>query len=387
MRAPCPSDFSNIPSPAYVLDKSALIHNAQVIDSIHQRSGAEILMALKAFASYATFPFLKSYFAGTTASSIHEARLGYEEFKKEVHVYAPAYSCADVRQLSQWAHCVVFNSFGQKKAHIEDFRRYGEGYGRVIDFGLRVNPQYSEIEVDLYDPCRIGSRLGVPICEVAEENWDGLDGLHFHTMCEQDADVLERTLEVFEEHLGNRLSELKWVNFGGGHHITRKGYDIERLVKIVTSFRHKYGIDVYLEPGEAVALNAGYLVSTVLDIINNDGLIAILDTSATAHMPDVLEMPYRPEIIGAELPGELEHTYKLGGMTCLAGDEIGSYSFEKPLKIGDKLIFCDMAIYSIVKNNMFNGVSLPSIVLWDSELGEFIHTKEFGFDEYKRRLS
>lgn len=377
----------DLPSPVYLLDRQKILRNGQILRDIADQSGATILMALKAFAQTHAFPVLKPFLSGTTASSIHEARLGAEEFGGETHAYAPAYSCEDVRLLSRWADHLVFNSWRQFRELSPVYREEASRIGREVSVGLRINPGYSEVEVPLYDPCRKGSRLGIPVGEVAGADWQGVDGLHFHTMCEQDSDVLERTVEVVEKSLGSRIGELKWMNFGGGHHITREDYDRQRLVRIVGDFRKRHGVQVYLEPGEAVALNAGYLVATVLDVVENGGPVAILDTSATAHMPDVLEMPYRPRIIGAGDPEEKPHKITLGGLTCLAGDEIGTYSFDEPLEPGDRLVFEDMAIYTMVKNTTFNGVQLPAIAMWDSESGELLACREFGYEAYRSRLS
>lgn len=380
-------NLPDCPGPAYVLDKRALIRNAQTLENVQSQSGAKVLLALKAFASFMAFPLFNSRLSGTTASSIHEAQLGADYFGKEIHTYAPAYTHTDAHTLPKIASHIVFNSWGQVDRWGGVMRGVGESVGRDLSFGVRVNPGYSEVGVQMYDPCRVGSRLGIPIDEVRRSDWGRIEGLHFHTMCEQGSDVLGRTLEVFEGKLGDRLSELKWVNFGGGHHITRDDYDLALLNELVGRIREKYGVRVYLEPGEAAALNAGYLVATVLDVIENAGRIAILDVSATAHMPDVLEMPYRPVISGAGNPGEKAYDYRLGGLTCLAGDEIGTYSFAQPLEIGQKLVFHDMAIYSIVKNTMFNGVPLPSILLWDSETGAIENRRDFGYEDYRDRLS
>jgi len=311
-----------------------------------------------------------------------EARLGFEEMGKEVHVYAPAYQEQEFDEILEYCGHIVFNSFSQWKKYRDKVRNCG----KQISCGIRINPEYSEIETDLYNPCATGSRLGVTLSNFEADQLDGIDGLHFHTMCEQNSDTLERTVKIVDEKFGQYIKGMKWINFGGGHHITRSDYDIETLIRSILFMKDKYGVDVYLEPGEAVALNTGYLVSTVLDVIDNGMQLAILDTSAACHMPDVLEMPYRPNIIGGGQPSEYAHTYRLGGPTCLAGDVIGDFSFQEPLKPGDRLVFCDMAHYTMVKNNTFNGINLPSIVLYNDKDG-FRVVKQFGYEDFKSRLS
>ncbi|HME51076.1 MAG TPA: carboxynorspermidine decarboxylase [Candidatus Lokiarchaeia archaeon] len=370
-----------IPSPSYIVDEKALEDNLKILDSVQQRTGCKILLALKGFAMFSTFPLVSQYLAGTCASGLYEARLGREEFGKEVHVFSPAYKDDEFEGILNLADHVVFNSFAQWQR----FKPVVQDSGMQVSCGLRINPEYSEIKTALYDPCGKYSRLGIRVSdfnEVPEE----IEGLHFHCMCEQNSDTLERLLDNVEEKFGRFLPGLKWVNFGGGHHITRDDYDVDRLCNIITSFKQKYDVDVYLEPGEAIALNAGVLLATVIDIMQNEMEIAILDTSAEAHMPDVIAMPYRPEIIGAGKPGEFEHTYRLGGETCLAGDVIGDYSFPEPLQPGSRLVFTDMAHYSMVKNTTFNGIPLPSIVLVDKE-GEIKSIRTFGYEDYKQRLS
>ena len=327
---------------------------------------------------YALYPLIGEYLAGTTASSLYEARLGYEEMQgRQVHIFSPAYREDEFDQIASLCDHIVFNSFSQW----ERFRGRVQG----ASCGIRVNPEYSEIETDLYNPCFANSRLGTTLENFHEDQLEGIEGLHFHTMCEQNSDTLERTLERVERKFGKYLYRMKWVNFGGGHHITREDYDVERLIRCISHIQETYDVEVYLEPGEAVALNGGYLVSSVLDTLENGMELAIIDASAACHMPDVLEMPYRPKIIGAGEPGELAYTYRLGAATCLAGDVIGDYSFGEPLKAGDKLFFCDMAIYSMVKNNTFNGIGLPSILLL-RENGRLDTVKEFGYEDFKRRL-
>lgn len=376
-------DFSAVPSPAYVVDERLLTRNLEVLNSIQERTGCSILLALKGFSMHSTFPLVGKYLKGITASSLFEARLGYEKMGKEVHAYAPAYSDYEIDELLTYVDHIVFNSFDQY-AKFKD--KVHAVTSKKIEVGIRVNPEYSEVETPLYDPCFTNSRLGVTLANFRPEELEGVDGLHFHAMCEQNSDTLERILNVVEEKFGPYLHQMKWLNFGGGHHITRPDYDLDKLVNCINHMKETYDVDIYLEPGEAVALNTGYLVATVLDTFKNGMDLAILDTSATCHMPDVLEMPYRPNIEGAGKPGEFEYTYRLGGMTCLAGDVIGDYSFKKPLKPGDKLVFGDMAHYTMVKNHMFNGVNLPAIVSYNDEDGIKV-IREFVYDDYANRLS
>ena len=324
---------------------------------------------------------ISGYLDGTAASGLFEAKLGREHFGKEVHVFSPAYTEDEMDSLVKIADHIVFNSFRQW----DKYKDKVKSCGRNISCGIRVNPEYSEIDTEIYDPCAPNSRLGVTADQFDESKLGGIDGLHFHTLCEQDSDTLKRTLTYFEKSFGKYLYNMKWVNFGGGHHITRKDYDITTLVECISYISKKYDVQVYLEPGEAVALNAGYLASQVLDVGVNGMNYAILDTSAACHMPDVLEMPYRPFIMGSGMPGEKKHTYRFGGPTCLAGDIIGDYSFDSPLKEGDRLVFCDMAIYSMVKNNTFNGMPLPSIYLNTAD-GELRLIKSFGYEDFKSRL-
>jgi carboxynorspermidine decarboxylase len=375
-------DFTQAPSPSYVVDERLLTKNLEILQSVQERTGAKILLALKGFSMHSVFPLVGKYLAGVTSSSLFEARLGYEKMGKEVHAYAPAYADSEFDELLQYTDHIVFNSHSQWNR----FKDKVQNAGKKIDVGLRINPEYSEIETQLYNPCAPYSRFGITLDNFDPEQLDGIDGLHFHTMCEQNSDTLKRTIKVVDEKFGEYIKKMKWINFGGGHHITRPDYDIETLVESILFIKEKYNVDVYLEPGEAIALNTGYLVSTVLDIVHNGMDIAILDTSATCHMPDVLEMPYRPNIIDAGMPGENEYTYRLGGMTCLAGDVIGDYSFKEPLKPGDKIVFCDMAHYTMVKNHMFNGVNLPSIASYNEEEGLKV-VRQFVFEDYSNRLS
>ena len=383
------ADFETVAAPAFVLDLQQLEENCRLLQSVQEASGAKILLALKGFAAWSTFPLIAKYLSGVTASGPFEARLGAELFGGEVHVYAPAFSEADIQECLTTCNHLIFNSFSQWerfRSQCEAARSARAASGQTLDFGMRVNPQHSEVEVPLYDPCRPGSRLGVTFAEFKNRSLEGLSGLHFHTLCELDADALERTVAAFEQHWGAVIPNLQWVNFGGGHHITRPGYDVERLVRVVERFRSRYGVQVYLEPGEAIALNAGVLVASVLDVIRNGDSIALLDVSATAHMPDVLEMPYRPTIVGAGQPGEKAHDYVLGGVTCLAGDVIGTYSFDRPLSVGDKLVFCDMAIYTMVKTTMFNGVRHPDIVLRRADRSVEL-VRRFTYEDFRDRLS
>lgn len=376
-------DFSAVPSPSYVVDERLLTKNLELLKSVQDRTGCSILLALKGFSMHSTFPLVGQYLKGVTSSSLFEAKLGFEKMGKEVHVYAPAYVEHEMDELLSYVDHIVFNSYGQWNQYKEKVQSVK---GKKIECGLRINPEYSEIETALYNPCAPFSRFGVTIENFRPDDLDGIDGLHFHTMCEQNSDTLERTIKVVEEKFGDSLHKMKWLNFGGGHHITRPDYDVEKLVNIINYIQDKYDVKVYLEPGEAVALNTGYLVATVLDIQKNGMELAILDTSATCHMPDVLEMPYRPIIIDAGQPNEFPYTYRLGGLTCLSGDVIGDYSFNEPLKAGDKLVFTDMAHYSMVKNHMFNGVNLPSIVSYNDEEGIKV-IRQFGFEDYSNRLS
>lgn len=374
--------LESIPSPCYVIDEAKLINNLEILKSVQDKTDCKILLAQKAFSNFAFYPLIGKYISGVTASGLFEAKLGFEEMRKENHVYAPAYTENDMSELIKICDHIVFNSFSQWEKHKNTIKNSK----RNIECGIRINPEYSEIETDIYNPCFKGSRMGVTLKNFDESKLDGISGLHFHTMCEQNSDTLERTVKVVDEKFGKYLKNMKWINFGGGHHITREDYDIEKLIKCIKFFKDKYGIQVYLEPGEAVALNAGYLISSVLDIVENGMNIAILDASAACHMPDVLEMPYRPNIIGSGKPNEKKYTYRFGGNTCLAGDIIGDYSFDAPLKINDKLIFGDMAIYTTVKNNTFNGIPLPSIGVLKAN-GSFELIKKFSYNDFKERLS
>ena len=377
-----PIDFKSAPSPSFVVDERLLTKNLELLKFVQDETNCDILLALKGFSMWSTFPLARNYLKGITSSSLFEARLGFEEFGKEVHAYAPAYADHEIDEYLQYIDHIVFNSFDQLHRH----KAKVKAKDKHISIGLRVNPGYSEVETPLYDPCYINSRLGIPFDSFRPNELEDVEGIHFHAMCEQGADVLERILQRFEEKYGDFLHQMKWINFGGGHHITREGYDVDLLISLIKRIQDTYDVKVILEPGEAIALNTGYLVATVLDTVKNGMDLAILDTSATCHMPDTLEMPYRPMIIGSGMPNEKPYTYRLGGMTCLAGDVIGDYSFDEPLKAGDTLVFTDMAHYTMVKTHMFNGVNLPSICLYNEEKGMQV-IREFHYEDYKDRLS
>ena len=373
--------INDIKTPSYVIDEDKLIKNLEILQYVQEQSKAKILLAQKAFSAYSMYPLMSKYLAGTSASGLFEAKLGYEEMpNKEVHVFSPAYGEEEIRELVTFCDHIVFNS----PAQWSRFKDVVKASGRDIKCGIRINPEYSEIETDIYNPCIVGSRLGTVKSIIDEADIEGISGLHFHTLCEQGADVLARTLDVVEEKFADYLDKLEWINLGGGHHITREDYDVELLISRIKRLKDRFNVDVYLEPGEAVALNAGYLVSEVRELMENGMNIAILDTSAACHMPDVIEMPYRPNIIDAGMPKEKAFTYRFGGPTCLAGDIIGDYSFDKPLKVGDRLVFLDMAIYSMVKNNTFNGMPLPSIAVKRGE--DVTVIKEFSYEDFKCRL-
>ncbi|TDU80836.1 carboxynorspermidine decarboxylase [Prosthecobacter fusiformis] len=385
---PAPAfDVSAVETPAYVVDLGLLKRNLEKLADVQQRSGARILLALKGFSMFSTFPLVRQYLHGCCASGIHEALLAHEEFGKELHVYAPAFKDAEMQELIPIAHHLSFNSPAQWQRFrpmLEAARAAGL---HVPSPGIRVNPEHSEVECSLYDPCSPECRLGTRAEHLENTDLSGLEGLHFHALCEQDSDVLERTLAAVEARFPKLLAQAKWVNMGGGHHITRNDYDVERLVRVIRSFRERWGKEVYLEPGEAIALNTGYLIASVQDIVPTEMPTAILDTSATAHMPDTLEMPYRPHVVGSDLPGVLPYTYRLGGLTCLAGDVINEYSFPQPLQLGQKLVFTDMAHYTMVKTSTFNGVPHPDIDLYDPATGELRVVRRFGYEDFKRKLS
>jgi len=372
-------------TPCYLIDLGLLEDNLRILKDVQDRTGCKILLALKGFAAWGTFDLCCRYLAGAAASSLHEARLAAETFGKEVHVCSPAYRDDEFDAYLQIVDHIVFNSMGQWQR----FSKRVQSAGRGIACGLRLNPRHSEVRTAIYDPCAPGSRLGITRDQFRPEQLDGITGLHFHTLCELNADSLQRTLDAVEGQFGPYLKRMEWVNLGGGHHITRPDYDRDLLCRLITGFLGRYSNvgTLYLEPGEAIALNTGFLIASVLDIVHNDMDIAILDTSASAHMPDVLEMPYRPQITGAGMPGDRAHTYRLAGPTCLAGDVIGDYSFDAPLRVGDRLVFHDMAHYTMVKNTMFNGINLPDIVLYDPRRGTTCVRRRFTYEDFKGRLS
>lgn len=381
-----PAALERVPTPAYVLHEGQLRRNGELLAGLAARTGCRVLLAQKAFSNFNLYPVLVPFLAGTEASGLYEARLGHEKMPGgEVHVFCAAYRAEEFDELLGYADHIVFNSPGQ----LARFGPAARAAGRSV--GLRVNPECSTQQGHaIYDPCAPGSRLGT-----TRAQWDAqmtpeltglLDGLHFHTLCEQDSDALEVTLKAVEQKFGDVLPRMRWLNLGGGHHITRPGYDLARLERCIRYASERWGVTVYLEPGEACALNAGFLCTRVLDVLKNGETdIAILDMSAACHAPDVLEMPYRPPLLGAGEPGELAHTYRLGGPTCLAGDVIGDYSFAAPLRVGDLLVFGDMAIYTTCKNNTFNGMPLPGIWVM-RENGCIERLADFGYEDFKRRL-
>ena len=380
-------DPARLNTPCYLIDVGLLRQNLQVLSQVKARTGCKILLALKCFAMFRLFPLIGEALDGVCASSPNEARLGYEEFGKEVHTFGAAYSMADMEELCRTSDHILFNSCSQLELFKSMVRDYVARTGKDIELGIRINPEHSEGAIEMYDPCAPGSRLGIRRAQLQEQLLEGIAGLHWHNLCEQDADCLERTVLAVEERFGDLIPRMKYVNFGGGHHITRPGYDLERLIRVVNNFKAKWGVQVYLEPGEAVALNCGYFVSSVLDVTRADMDIAIIDGSVPAHMPDVLEMPYRPHIIGSGEAEEKIYSYRIGGLSCLAGDVAGTYSFDQPLSVGDRLIFSDMAIYTMVKNNTFNGVGLPSIYLYEPEGETYECIRSFGYEDFKNRLS
>lgn len=380
-----------VQTPCYVVDETKLTHNLEILKGVRERTGAKILLAQKAFSMFATYDLIGQYLDGTTSSGLYEAKLGHEKMgNREVHVYAPAFSMQDMDELVHICDHMVFNSVNQW----QKFREKVANANRNISCGIRINPEYAEVETDLYNPCITGSRLGVRLEDINQMDLNGISGLHFHTMCEQDADVLWRTVQIVDQKFGHILKKMKWINFGGGHHITKKGYQMELLEKSIALFQNKYGLQVYLEPGEAVALDAGYLVTEVLEIGTNGIPFAILDTSAACHMPDVIEMPYHPGILyGADMQNYTNaendtdaFLYRLGGPTCLAGDIIGDYRFSSQLEVGNRMAFCDMAIYTMVKNNTFNGMPLPAIYLFTRD-EKLKLIRKFSYEDFKMRLS
>lgn len=383
---------NDLRTPCYVIRERKLRENLEILKNLREETGCHILLAQKAFSMYRVYPLIGEYLDGTTASGLYEARLGYEEMGKENHIFSPAYKEEEMPEILRMCDHIIFNSPAQFRRYKDQVREYAAETGCEKGMGLRINPECSTQEGHaIYDPCAPYSRLGTTLerfeQDLAEDEILDLDGLHFHTLCEQDADALETTLKVVEEKFGRWLSQMKWVNFGGGHHVTREGYDLELLKKCIRHVSETYGVGVYLEPGEAVALNAGELITEVLEIVDNKMKTAILDASAACHMPDVLEMPYRPPLKNAGEPGSraLPYTYRLAGPTCLAGDVIGDYAFDHPLVYKERLEFQDMGIYTMVKNNTFNGMRLPDIAL-EREDGTCEIIRTFGYEDFKSRL-
>mgnify|MGYP003424245006 FL=1 len=372
--------FDKLPSPAYVCEEELLENNLKLLKRVQDETGVKILLALKGFAMHSTFDLCKKYLKGCCASGLHEALLAKEEFGKEVHTYSPAFKDEEIDEIISISNHLVFNSFNQLK-------RYKDKAFKKVSLGVRLNPEYSSVEVDLYNPCAPNSRLGITKANFDESQLQYLEGFHFHALCEQNVDALEGALANFEKNFSLYFSQLKWVNFGGGHHITRADYDVEGLINLLKDFKARYPhLEVYMEPGEAIGWQTGYLVATVLDIVNNGMDLAILDTSAEAHMPDTLAMPYRAMVRNSGLAGEKKHTYRLGGNTCLAGDIIGDYSFDEPLKVGDRIILEDMIHYTMVKTTTFNGIKLPSIIIKNKD-NSYKVIKNFCYNDYKSRLS
>ncbi|MDO3382089.1 carboxynorspermidine decarboxylase [Gilvimarinus algae] len=379
-------DPTRVPSPCFVVDRAAVEDNLKILNRVGRESGAKVLAALKAFSCWSLGDLFNQYLWGSCASGVNEARLAREYYGGEVHTYSAAYKDADLLQVVELSDHVLFNSLSQWQ-RFKDKCLAAKECRPGLEFGLRINPEHSEGEVELYDPCAPKSRMGVPRSQFGDTLPEGITGLHFHTLCEQDVPPLKRTIAAVEEKFGAFLPQLTWVNFGGGHHISREDYQVDELIALLKAFSEKYQLQVYIEPGEATALRSGVLVAEVLDTFVSTVPQAILDTSATCHMPDTLEMPYRADILGAGLANELAHTYRLGGMTCLAGDVIGDYSFAHPLEVGQRLVFEDMAHYTMVKTTTFNGINLPSIALWDSRTDQLEVIRDFGYEDFKTRLS
>jgi len=384
-----PVDYTKIPSPCFVLEEELLRNNLKLIDSVQKSAGCKIILALKGFSMYSVFPIVKEYLSGATASSLNEIKLINDFMGYQAHTYMPAYLDQEFSEVLERSSHITFNSLNQWerfKSRVEDFKANNPDHS--LSCGIRVNPQYSEVATDMYNPCVPGSRLGITRDKLPDILPEGIDGIHFHTLCENGSDTLERTLEALEERFGDLLHQAKWLNMGGGHLMTREGYDTEKLIVLIKTIKEKYKLDIILEPGSAIAWRTGNLVTTVLDVMDSQGIeVAILDTSFAAHMPDTLEMPYKPVISNAyqEAVSGIP-TYRMGGMTCLAGDFIGDYSFNTPLEIGDQVIFEDMIHYTMVKTTTFNGVNLPSIGIVDSE-GVFKLIRTFGYESFKDRLS
>ncbi|MDD2448641.1 MAG: carboxynorspermidine decarboxylase [Sulfurimonas sp.] len=374
--------IEDIPTPCYVCEEELLERNLLILDDVQKRSGAKIILALKGFAMWSTFGQVKRYLHGCTASGLHEAKLAYEEFGKEVHTYSPAFKDEEIDEIASISDHIVFNSPNQLFKYASRVKEVNP----KIEISLRINPEYSESPKEIYNPCGIYSRLGTTKANFDERVLEYVDGLNFHALCEQNVDALEGVLRAFESKFSNYFKGLKYINFGGGHHITKEGYDVEKLIQIIKDFREKYGVEVYLEPGEAVGWECGYLISSVLDIVDNGMKIAILDASAEAHMPDTMAMPYRAEVRDASEASEKEFTYRLAGNTCLAGDIMGDYSFEVPLEVGSRVIFEDQIHYTFVKSTTFNGIKLPSLALKKGD-GNIEIVRDFGYEDYKNRLS
>lgn len=379
-------DVNKVSTPCFVVDEALLQKNLDILSRVKRKTGCKILLALKCFAMPRVFELLRTRLDGVCASSPHEARLGREAFCREVHTFAAAYSQNDILDLCRTTDHLVFNSFAQYDYFKPLVLKTAAKLGRTIHFGIRINPEHSEGTTPIYDPCAPGSRLGVKKAHFREDLLEDVKGLHWHNLCEQDADCLERTVLAVEKSFGQYLKQMAYINFGGGHHLTRPGYNLELLEKIIIDFKKRWDVEVYLEPGEAVALNAGHLVATVLDIVQSDMDIAIMDASVPAHMPDVIEMPYRPHITGSGKPGEKKYTCRIAGLSCLAGDVAGEYSFDAPLHVGSRIVFSDMAIYSMVKTNTFNGIKLPDIYLMRSDPGQLETVRTFGYENFKNRL-
>jgi carboxynorspermidine decarboxylase len=375
-------DYKSLPSPCWLLEEEKLIKNLKVIEQVKKESGAKVLLALKGYALWKSFDIIRPYLEGCCASGLHEAKLAHEAFKKEVHTYSPAFKSEEIEEIASISHHLVFNS----PAQFKQFSAKAKEVNPQLSLGLRINPEFSQAPKEIYNPCGLYSRLGTTLENFDESILDECDGLHFHALCEEDSDALEGVLATFEEKFGAYIPKMKWINFGGGHHITRRGYDVDKLITLIKSFKSKYGVEVYLEPGEAIGWQTGPLIATVLDIVHNGIDIAILDTSAEAHMPDTIIMPYRADVRDSGNTGEKSYTYRLAGNTCLAGDIMGDYSFDEPLQIGQRIIFEDQMHYTMVKATTFNGIKLPAIAIQKND-GSIEVVREFGYQEFKGRLS
>jgi carboxynorspermidine decarboxylase len=385
-------DPTRVPSPCFVIDEVAVEANLKILHRVQEESGAKVLAALKAFSCWSLAPLVQKYLSGICASGYNEAQLGYDEYNSqgkngEIHVFSAAFSDKEFQKILPIANHIVFNSFSQWEKYKEKIARHEVAHNKHYSCGLRINPEHSEGAVSIYNPCAPGSRLGIPLVQFKDKDLSGISGLHFHTLCEQGFEPLCRTLAVVEDKFAGYLRQIKWINFGGGHHISHPEYDVDGLIALIKDFSKKYDLQIYLEPGEAVAIRSGVLVSEVLDVMQTDRAQVILDTSATCHMPDTLEMPYRAHIFNSGEGAQKKYSYRLGGMTCLAGDVIGEYSFDKPLQVGDRLVFDDMAHYSMVKTTTFNGIALPAIAIWNSQKDTVQIVKEFNYLDFKNRLS